>query len=132
MSCDYGGHELFPKPGYWRLNENSTNFLLCPLKEACLGGENADYKSLEFYSGKCKIGYEGPLCNLCSDDYGKLDKNSCGKCNSNIYLILAGVKLLLGISSSIYSLYLGTSFVIFFKYEIYFSQFKFASMIILN
>ena len=43
LNCNFGGHELFPQPGYWRFNENSTNFLLCPLKEACLGGLNANY-----------------------------------------------------------------------------------------
>ena len=35
---------------------------------------NADYKSALFYSGECKEGYSGPLCNMCIDDYGKIDK----------------------------------------------------------
>ena len=103
--------------GYWRFNENSTNFLKCPLNKACLGGENAELESLEFYSGECDTGYKGPLCNLCTDDYGKIDKNRCEKCSSTTSFIISGIKLFLGIASSIYSLHLATDFVRFFKID---------------
>ena len=53
INCTFGGHNLFPKDGYWRFNENSSNFIQCPLEEACIGGGNAEYFSVEFYSGEC-------------------------------------------------------------------------------
>lgn len=43
VNCTYGGHELFPKRGYWRLNENSSNFFECPYEDACISGSNAEY-----------------------------------------------------------------------------------------
>ena len=49
VNCSFGGHELFPKPGYWRLNENSSNFFKCPNEDSCLGGSNAEEQSLAFY-----------------------------------------------------------------------------------
>ena len=57
INCTFGGHDLFPKPGYWRLNENSSNFFKCPNENSCLGGSNAEEQSLAFYSGECKYGY---------------------------------------------------------------------------
>ena len=33
----YGGAQLTPKPGFWRNDEFSTNFLKCPNSLACLG-----------------------------------------------------------------------------------------------
>jgi hypothetical protein len=32
-----GGYNIGPKPGYWRKNENSTNFIRCPNPKVCLG-----------------------------------------------------------------------------------------------
>ena len=49
VNCSFGGHELFPKPGYWRLDENSSNFFKCPNEDSCLGGSNAEEQSLAFY-----------------------------------------------------------------------------------
>ena len=49
MNCTFGGHDLFPKSGYWRLNENSSNFFKCPNEDSCLGGSNAEEQSLAFY-----------------------------------------------------------------------------------
>jgi len=111
LNCEKGGHELSPKPGYWRFNDNSSHFIKCSYENACLGGIGADSTELEFYSGKCDLGYEGPLCSLCSNDYGKIDKYRCEQCASTLSFVVAAIKLILGFASSIYSLYLGTEFV---------------------
>lgn len=73
LNCSYGGHSLFPNVGYWRLNENSTNFIKCPKDYACLGSMSAENNSIEFYKGICENGYEGALCNECAEGYGKSD-----------------------------------------------------------
>ena len=57
LNCSYGGHNLYPKAGYWRFNENSSSFIACPKEEACLGSESAEFATLEFYSGECSEGY---------------------------------------------------------------------------
>ena len=45
-----------------------------PKKGICLGGVDAKFQSEEFYSGICGDGYEGPICNECSENYGRLIK----------------------------------------------------------
>ncbi len=35
----YGGKNIIPRTGYWRIDERSPNFLKCPNKLACLGDE---------------------------------------------------------------------------------------------
>ncbi len=37
----YGGNQLSPKQGYWRLNEQSINFLRCPTRQGKIGCINA-------------------------------------------------------------------------------------------
>ena len=103
---------MSPREEYWRLNENSSNFIKCPKKGICLGGINAEFESEEFYSGICKDGYEGPICNDCSENYGKIDKNTCAKCSEVKYLLWTVFKILTSIFSQVYSLYLGTDLVI--------------------
>jgi hypothetical protein len=49
------------KPGHWRISSESTVVLECPVKEACVGGSNAD--------NYCEEGYEGWLpCLTCRSD----------------------------------------------------------------
>lgn len=91
----YGGSNLTPKPGYWRLNYYSDNFLLCPNSHSCLGYhfKNASLYNPLMASGECEIGYKGVLCAECIDDYGVSDKFFCSKCESTyiFFYILASL-----------------------------------------
>ena len=48
----------------------------CPIAEACKGGLNSS----------CEVGYEGPLCAVCSDGYYKLLKK-CKLCPTKGWMI---------------------------------------------
>ena len=47
----------------------------CPLEESCEGGLDS----------RCKIGYEGPLCSVCSSRYYK-QFHSCKRCPSKTWI----------------------------------------------
>ena len=81
----YGGADLAPRPGYWRYNYYSDNFISCPNPNSCLGAYfryDSDY-SPALASGECSIGYSGVLCAECSDTYGITDKFFCSKCDDD-------------------------------------------------
>ena len=48
----------------------------CPRPESCLGGTNST----------CDVGYEGPLCEVCSPEYYKQLK-TCKKCPTKTWMI---------------------------------------------
>lgn len=57
------GDDIKVRKGHWRINENSTSILEClRISEGCKGGWEAGDRS-------CKVGYEGPLCSVCSEEY---------------------------------------------------------------
>ena len=72
---------------------------------------NSDFGSVEFYRGKCEEGYTGPMCNVCEEEYGKIDDTTCGKCVSAKYFIWSALKCVLGIAMTVYSLNIATNFV---------------------
>ncbi len=63
-----GGAKVAPKPGYWRYDTMSSNFMECPQESACLGGYVNDIYSAH---GVCDFPYEGNLCNTCAETYAK-------------------------------------------------------------
>ena len=102
-----GGNKLSPKPGYWRSDANSKNFLKCPKADACVpyndslyleaqnnvnqanqASLNSDLNSLEqlgalnnlFFTGDCQTGFTGPFCNICDTQYGKMGQLNCILC----------------------------------------------------
>lgn len=105
----FGGLNLTLKSGYWRSADISTNFLKCPVSENCLGDsrtldENTIY--LNYYSsGKCNIGYTGPLCSVCSKDYGSVGNYLCEKCESNSYYVRVFFMLLLNFLFVFYTIH---------------------------
>ena len=60
--------------GYWRTNEKSTDIRECPVKEACIGGNEINQY--------CRVGHEGPYCNLCEDGYSKDVYGLCRECET--------------------------------------------------
>jgi hypothetical protein len=59
---------LVAKARSWRSSAAATYFYRCPVEGACLEG------------GACAVGYEGPLCGICSEGYGTDYTNTCGVC----------------------------------------------------
>lgn len=88
------------KDGYWRLHENSAKIFSCRLN-GCSGGNfsNSDSDDL------CKVGYEGPVCAVCSENYYEdLLAGSCLSCEgSNVsvgflaFLASLGVVVVVGL-----------------------------------
>ena len=70
----YGGNKVAPRPGYWRSNATSTNFIKCPNEEVCLGGNETEPL------GVCADAYQGVLCGDCEDNHSKKSDFVCSKC----------------------------------------------------
>jgi hypothetical protein len=71
-----GGFNIGPNPGYWRKNENSTNFIRCPNPDVCLGWVAPTWNTL----GQCAEGQNGTLCAECMPGYSSTGIAKCGKC----------------------------------------------------
>ena len=64
--------------GTWRYSKESTKVFFCPMPEGCLGGES-------YGQHACGLGYKGPLCATCSDDYVLApDRYSCQPCKEAV------------------------------------------------
>ncbi|CAG9321985.1 unnamed protein product [Blepharisma stoltei] len=87
----YGNYTMVPKPGYWRSDMLSIKFWSCPNSKACIGSDPQNIS----YTGDCKKGYTGNLCQSCSEGYSKIMKNECAKCqNLSIIIIkISGIGL---------------------------------------
>lgn len=68
-----GGNDLRPRAGFWRLSNDSTNFLKCRDIEACIDG-----MALPLFN--CATGYSGMLCDECQEGYGHTSYGVCAKC----------------------------------------------------
>jgi hypothetical protein len=101
----YGSY-INVKSGYWRISNISTTILPCVYGDiACQGGWNSGDAS-------CNIGYEGPLCAVCSDGYYYSSMyQKCIECSGsnsiNIFTVLiATIIVLIVIILCILKLYL--------------------------
>ena len=54
-----GSNIVYPLAGYWRENDTSDDFILCPRTESCLEGNETNLM------GICDEGYEGIVCAEC-------------------------------------------------------------------
>eukprot|EP01016_Furgasonia_blochmanni_P045051 TRINITY_DN6306_c0_g1_i3.p2 TRINITY_DN6306_c0_g1~~TRINITY_DN6306_c0_g1_i3.p2 ORF type:complete len:381 (+),score=50.59 TRINITY_DN6306_c0_g1_i3:77-1144(+) len=85
-----GRDKFIPKHGFWRLNENTTTVIKCPLDRACPGNRSD-------MSNQCSKGYKGILCATCKDDDGYGESASgkyCVKCsNMNWFHIISGITI---------------------------------------
>jgi len=72
-----------PKSGYWvdQFSER-LDFIKCPNENACEGKR-----------GQCAKGYEGLLCTVCEDGYGRSGRSECPKCKDKAHSIAAFVAL---------------------------------------
>lgn len=67
-----GGSILALDAGYWRSSQLSSWVHVCPIKYACLGGQNSD----------CEAGYSGKLCSQCASGYYMAGLTYCIQCES--------------------------------------------------
>ncbi|CAG9319461.1 unnamed protein product [Blepharisma stoltei] len=84
----YDNYTIVPKKGYWRNSMMTSIFWNCPYSKACLG--SPDIHNLS-YTGVCKEGYKGNMCQSCKHNYSRLYKNECIKCPgivSNVFRLL--------------------------------------------
>ena len=89
-----GGYIIYPKPGFYRKTNMSTNVVPCINKDACLGAENlylnnsTDFE--EIFHGQCMYGNTGSLCFYCEFGYGRYEKiDFCKKCaNINVQVFV--------------------------------------------
>ena len=101
----FGGNRLTPKPGYWRKNTDSINFIQCA-DNVCLGDprdysdDNTNYNEI-YAIGFCANGYQGILCNECIDGFGKIGDDECQSCNTFNYF---GVILFFSLTKMVVSL----------------------------
>jgi len=90
LSCNHrvatclGGNRMAPKPGFWRYDIQSDNFMECPKgDESCKGGY---YNDIYNPYGDCIYPYEGNLCNSCAPDHAKFGSSStCINCNTDAF-----------------------------------------------
>lgn len=96
MIC-FGRDVVIPRPGYWRINQRSDNFLDCSEAEACLGGIVGNIISSE---GFCHENYRGKACSQCIDGFAKLgDFSKCYDCRSDgTYYLVFSLLLILHFS----------------------------------
>lgn len=110
----FGQSHLTSKKDYWRLNENSTNFIKCK-NSACLGDPRTPsllsiinktvlYDS-RYATSLCEVGYKGILCNECDDNYGHIDLYNCLECGSSTYNFNLIFALILRIIFTVYSVF---------------------------
>ena len=76
MSCVsggvcYGGSDIYAVAGFWRRESKSDKIFKCFNANACLGDYNCS---------KCETGYEGNLCQVCSQGFSFDKENTCTKC----------------------------------------------------
>lgn len=70
-------NQIVLQSGYWRRYATTQAVMKCPSgSKSCLGG-NITGNAL------CVLGYEGPLCNVCSDGYYKADSTTCSECSGS-------------------------------------------------
>eukprot|EP00347_Sterkiella_histriomuscorum_P007237 403349735 len=72
----YGGSNIGPKPGYWRKNNVTSNFIQCSYPPACLGMIPPRNNP----RGTCEEGYQGILCTDCSQGYSRQGDFKCAEC----------------------------------------------------
>jgi hypothetical protein len=87
--CEFG--MIAAAPGWWRSSSNSTDIQPCPEEDACdfpnrtstlisLALSGVDEDTLR--EAQCWPAYEGTLCAVCAEGYGRDTDLKCGECPS--------------------------------------------------
>jgi len=82
-----GGSDIGPKPGYWRKDNETDNFIVCFVAAACLGMYASDSNETSPV-GFCAEGYYGALCTSCMPGYNRSGDYGCSLCPKSVQNIL--------------------------------------------
>ena len=87
--CDRPGISINNLPleaMYYRISFESFILEVCPFKDACVGNVGRETETV------CEVGYEGPLCAVCSSSYsaqGAGEELHCEKCDGDATATIA-------------------------------------------
>jgi len=108
----FGGNQVGPKQGFWRMNQTADLVLECLKKEACKG--NLVLNGITQIPklnpvGECAHGYQGNLCENCIANWAKTDTGECVDCKKNIFYyfqfvlvcILNSILIVIGVKGSL-------------------------------
>lgn len=99
MICEDG--QITMREGYWRSSNSSFVIIECPGGGgSCKGGASGD--------SICRDGYEGPMCNVCADGYGRIGL-TCVKCNGTGLDVFVMIILLIVAVGVLYALIISTT-----------------------
>ncbi|CDW91193.1 UNKNOWN [Stylonychia lemnae] len=89
-----GGNIIGPKPGYWRVSNDSDKFVSCIYQKACIGLNQQTHN----YIGDCKEGYQGLLCAECIQGYSRNSNHQCLKCPKDYDNVIRLIAIVIFIS----------------------------------
>eukprot|EP00347_Sterkiella_histriomuscorum_P008702 403344080 len=89
----YGGSNVGPKPGYWRKNNVTSNFVKCQYQDACLGMIPPENNP----QGSCFQGYQGIICSDCKVGYSRSSDFKCSFCPEKSVNIVRLIFIFLGV-----------------------------------
>ena len=80
------------KRGYWKAVDEASYIHKCPARYSCGGGNVTGDIS-------CRVGYVGPLCDVCAKDYFHAIDGSCAHCSHRYFIstCVAGCLVVLAI-----------------------------------
>ena len=92
MRCDKAGRTVFNLQvdgGFWRGSNQTAKLMVCPVAEACKGGNSTGHYCIE--------GHEGPLCAVCAPTFFRwVAKEKCERCPEELgWRVMRSVVLLL-------------------------------------
>ncbi|GMH90277.1 hypothetical protein TrST_g7328 [Triparma strigata] len=83
------------EPGYWRTNSRSPDVRVCPVSDACTGGNSTNY---------CREGHTGPYCKLCIDGWTEDPLMLCKSCENSTIDVIVTIVILVLVAAAIGSL----------------------------
>ena len=101
----YGGSDITPKPGFWRVSVESNIFLKCPLEGACIGDDGQEEFDSRKVQGLCHKGFKGILCTQCEEGYGLTSDLKCADCSDFRQILMVILATLLKFAFIIYTIH---------------------------
>jgi predicted outer membrane repeat protein len=89
-----GGTSLDSLQGWWRSADSAEVLFTCPIRESCVAGNGTGAAS-------CELGYEGPVCALCSPGYRHWG-GKCSPCGSNASLAVPALGIIAFVAFLVY------------------------------
>lgn len=88
-----GGSRIYPDSAYWRPDVQFEQVFQCSRADACLGHVNFTSEV-----GYCAVHYTGKMCQCCVTGTGRIGRDGCATCASNLGQELRAVGLGAGLA----------------------------------